>query len=71
MSTGSWSDRDQRSTNRTNDYLTALSLGQCYWYRIASAPWNNEWYAIANTFLNGDQPGGPTEHNTDFAVPDC
>ena len=42
-----------------------------YWYRIASAPWNNEWYAIANTFLNGDQPGGPTEHNTDFAVPDC
>jgi len=48
-----------------------LSLGQCYWYRIASAPWNNEWYAIANTFLNGDQPGGPTEHNTDFAVPDC
>jgi hypothetical protein len=34
VSTGSWSDRDQQSTNRTNDYLTALSLGQCskLWY---------------------------------------
>jgi hypothetical protein len=42
-----------------------------YWYRIASAPWNNKYYAIANTFLNGDNPNGPTEHNTDPTVPTC
>lgn len=43
-----------------------------YWYRIASAPWNNRYYAVANTFWNGDIPGQtPYTHNTDFAVPDC
>jgi hypothetical protein len=42
-----------------------------YWYRIASAPWNNDYYAPANTFLNGDPPHGPYRHNTDFAVPRC
>ena len=42
-----------------------------YWYRIASSPWNNNYYAPANTFLDGDPPNGPYTHNTDFAVPDC
>ena len=43
-----------------------------YWYRIASSPWNNEFYAVANTFWNGDVPGQtPYTHNTDFNVPDC
>lgn len=42
-----------------------------YWYRIASSPWNNEYYSPANTFYNGDPIGGPYTHNTDFAVPDC
>jgi len=42
-----------------------------YWYRIASSPWNNSYYAIANTFLNGDSINGPTVHNTDYSVPDC
>lgn len=42
-----------------------------YWYRIASAPWNGRYYAVANTFMNGDTVGGPSLHNTDFAVPDC
>ena len=42
-----------------------------YWYRIASNPWDNNYYAPANTFLNGDPPNGPYTHNTDFAVPDC
>jgi hypothetical protein len=42
-----------------------------YWYRIASSPWNNAYYAPANTFMNGDPPGGPYNHNTDFAVHDC
>jgi hypothetical protein len=43
-----------------------------YWYRIHSAPWNDAYYAVANTFWNGDIPGQkPYVHNTDFAVPDC
>ena len=42
-----------------------------YWYRIASAPWSNAYYAPANTFMNGDPYGGPYTHNTDFAVRVC
>jgi hypothetical protein len=42
-----------------------------YWYRIASSPWNNTYYAVANTFMNGDPWNGPYTHNTDFAVPNC
>jgi hypothetical protein len=42
-----------------------------YWYRIASAPWNDEYYAVANTFLNGDSVDGPYNHHLDEAVPDC
>jgi hypothetical protein len=44
-----------------------------YWYRIASAPWSNQYYAAANTFWNGDNPSTPRSqwHNTDFNVPDC
>ena len=42
-----------------------------YWYLIASAPWNDSYYAPANTFMNGDPWNGPYTHNTDFSVPDC
>ena len=42
-----------------------------YWYRIASAPWSNQYYAAANTFLNGDPPAGPYTHYVDTSVPDC
>jgi surface antigen len=42
-----------------------------YWYRITSAPWNDAFYAPANTFMNGDPWGGPYSHNTDFGVRDC
>lgn len=43
-----------------------------YWYRIASSPWNRAYYAVANTFWNGDVPGQkPYTHNTDFNVPNC
>ncbi len=37
-----------------------------YWYRIASSPWNDQYYAPANTFMNGDPWGGPYTHNTDL-----
>ena len=43
-----------------------------YWYRLASPPWNNQYYSPANTFWNGDVPGHlPYTHYTDFSVPDC
>lgn len=42
-----------------------------YWYRIADSPWNNAYYAPANTFMNGDPWGGPYTHNTDWNVPNC
>jgi hypothetical protein len=43
-----------------------------YWYLLASSPWNSHYYAVANTFTNGDQLGDPNgTHHTDLAVPDC
>jgi surface antigen len=43
-----------------------------YWYRIKSSPWNDQYYAVANTFWNGDIPGQtPYTHNTDWNVPNC
>ncbi|MDQ1686057.1 MAG: hypothetical protein QOC82_2794 [Frankiaceae bacterium] len=42
-----------------------------YWYRLADAPWSGNYYAPANTFMNGDPWNGPYTHNTDFNVPDC
>lgn len=42
-----------------------------YWYRLAGSPWNDQYYAAANTFMNGDPWNGPYTHNTDFNVPDC
>jgi len=42
-----------------------------YWYKVASAPWNNAYWTPANNFLNGDPYNGPYSRNTDWAVPDC
>lgn len=42
-----------------------------YWYKLASSPWNGHYFAPANSFWNGDVPGGPTNHNTDFSVQVC
>jgi hypothetical protein len=42
-----------------------------YWYLIASPPWGGRYYAVANTFLNGDPAEGPYTHDYDPAVPDC
>lgn len=41
-----------------------------FWYLIETAEWNGLW-TPANSFMNGDVPGGPYIHNTDFAVPIC
>jgi hypothetical protein len=42
-----------------------------YWYRIASSPWDNRYYAVANTFLNGLSPTDPNTNYYDPRVPDC
>lgn len=43
-----------------------------YWYRLASLPWSNNYYAVANTFGNGDKLHHPPyTHNTDWQVPNC
>jgi transcriptional regulator with XRE-family HTH domain len=42
-----------------------------YWYRVAGMPWDNHYYAVANTFGNGDRMGGPYTHNTDWRIPNC
>ena len=42
------------------------------WYRIRSAPWNDEYYALAGTFWNTDVPGEPPyRHIVDPAVRPC
>jgi hypothetical protein len=41
-----------------------------YWYRIITKPWNGR-FSPANSFWNGDKPGKPLTHATDFHVRDC
>lgn len=56
---------------RVYDATVKSSYPDGFWYRIASPPWNNHYYATANTFLNGDPPLGPYRQFTDFKVPLC
>lgn len=56
---------------KVHDPAIASANPDGYWYRIASAPWNDGYYAAANTFMNGDPWGGPYSHPTDLAVPTC
>jgi surface antigen len=47
--------------------------GNAWWYRIASGPWNLEYYASADAFYNNGQTTGSL-HGTPFvdpAIPDC
>jgi hypothetical protein len=43
-----------------------------YWYLVQSPPYNDHYYAVANTFWNGVTPGESAEPiNTDPTVPNC
>lgn len=53
------------------DHNAPASVQPGWWYRIASAPWKNHYYAPANTFHNGDKPGYPPVTDTNFEVPLC
>lgn len=47
--------------------------GNTWWYRIASSPWNNTFYASADAFYNNGQTSGPLRDTpfVDPLVPDC
>lgn len=47
--------------------------GNTWWYRIASAPWNNNFYASADAFYNNGATSGSLKGTpfVDQAVPDC
>jgi hypothetical protein len=47
--------------------------GNTWWYRIASSPWNNAYYASADAFYNNGQTSGSLKGTpfVDPAVPDC
>lgn len=47
------------------------SVAPGWWYLIASPPWSRQYYAPANSFLNGDPPQGPYLANVDSGVPVC
>ena len=47
--------------------------GNTWWYRIASAPWSNQYFVSADAFYNNGATSGSL-HGTPFvdpAVPDC
>lgn len=56
---------------RVHSTIVKSTMPDGYWYRLASMPWGDHYYAVANTFGNGDKIGGPYTHNTDWRVPNC
>ena len=51
----------------------AVADGNTWWYRVASAPWSDTYYASADAFYNNGQTSGSL-HGTPFvdpAVPNC
>ena len=63
-----------RITCRTMTTLTAIptAFADGWVYLLESAPWNDKYYAVANTFWNGDIPGDtPYLHYEDLNVPTC
>ena len=55
--------------------LTGFTVadGNTWWYRVASSPWNGQYYVSADAFYNNGQTSGSL-HGTPFvdpAVPDC
>lgn len=50
-----------------------VSDGNTWWYRIAQAPWNNQYYVSADAFYNNGATSGPLKGTpfVDSAVPNC
>jgi hypothetical protein len=47
--------------------------GNTYWYRIASSPWSNAYYASADAFYNNGATSGSLQGTPwkDDAIPHC
>ena len=47
--------------------------GDPWWYRVASSPWNNQFYASSDNFYNNGQTSGSLNNGVvvDANVPDC
>lgn len=63
-----------RITCRTMTTPTAIPTAYAdgWVYLLESAPWQDKYYAVANTFWNGDIPGDtPYQHNEDSSIPIC
>ncbi|MGH3771962.1 MAG: WD40 repeat domain-containing protein [Pseudonocardiaceae bacterium] len=56
---------------RFYDPNAPASVKPGWWYLIASPPWNRKYYTVANSYLNGDPPGGPYVTPVDNGVPTC
>ncbi|GGV29430.1 effector-associated domain EAD1-containing protein [Streptomyces sp. PDY-4] len=65
---GAWQEVDVVCRRHAPSMDSVLPDGN--WYLIASQPWNSQYYAPANSFMNGDKPG-EDNHHTDFNVPEC
>ncbi|MGK2937091.1 MAG: hypothetical protein ACSLFR_04700, partial [Solirubrobacteraceae bacterium] len=50
-----------------------VSNGNTWWYRIAQAPWNHEFYVTADAFYNNGQTSGSLIGTpfVDTAIPLC
>lgn len=50
-----------------------VSDGNTWWYRIASSPWNNQYYVSADAFYNNGETSGSLSGTpfVDPAVPNC
>jgi hypothetical protein len=66
---------DNHATVRVSCKIVAPSAGAStvgtYWYRIASPPWNDQFYSPTNSFLNDDPITGSHEKIVDEGVPYC
>jgi len=51
----------------------AVADGNTWWYRIASGPWNEAFYASADAFYNDGRTSGSLVNTpfVDGAVPNC
>lgn len=56
---------------RLRDPNAGGTLTSGWWYLVDSPPWNRQYYTPANSYLNGDPPGGPHVSDVDGRVPEC
>jgi hypothetical protein len=56
---------------RFRQFDAPASVQPGWWYLIASAPWNRQYYSPANSYLNGDPFDGPYLATVNSGIPVC